>query len=275
MAHLEVKRRLLCCLWAGWEVVILVKAMILAAGEGTRLRPLTDNCPKPMVPLAGKPLLEYTLGHLRSQGVAQVAMNLHYKPEAVKSYFGDGRGWGLPITYSLEKTILGTAGALTPLAHYFKETFLLIYGDMLTDVAVAPLVEFHRSKGGLATIGVFQVADPSGCGIVDMDDDGRVRRFLEKPKPHEVFSHWANSGIYVLEPEVIRHIPPRTFYDFAFHLFPDLLRRELPLYACPIQGYIRDIGTWESYHQAEVDLESGKLKLASGPVPAGAKKASP
>lgn len=242
-----------------------MRAMVLAAGEGTRLRPLTDTCPKPLVPLAGRPLLEHTLCHLCSQGIHEVAINLHHRADAVMSRLGDGRRLGVSITYSVEETILGTAGALSSLEHYFTETFLLLYGDMLTDVAVAPLVEFHRSRGGLATIGVFHVEDPSACGILDMEADGRVKRFLEKPKPDQVFSRWANTGIYVLEPEVIKHIPRQTFYDFAFQLFPDLLSKGLPLYGCPVQGYVRDIGTWENYRQAEKDLSAGQLRFSTGP----------
>ncbi len=242
-----------------------MKAMILAAGEGTRLRPLTDSCPKPLVPLAGKPLLEHTLCHLRSQGITEVAINLHHRVEAVMSQLGDGRRLGVTITYSVEETILGTAGALSKLDRYFTETFLLLYGDMLTDVAVAPLAEFHRTKGALATIGVFRVEDPSACGILDMEADGKVKRFLEKPKPDQVFSRWANTGIYVLEPRIIEYIPRSTFYDFAFNLFPELLSKGQPLYGCPVQGYVRDIGTWDNYRQAERDLAAGRLKFTSGP----------
>lgn len=237
-----------------------MKAMILAAGEGTRLWPLTLNCPKVMLPLRGRPALEYTLRHLRSQGITEVAINLHYMPEAVKGYFGDGQRLGLHITYSLEESPLGTAGALTKLAHYFTETFLLIYGDILTDLRFSPLIDFHRGRRALATVALFTPEDPSMCGIVELDGDGRALRFVEKPAPGEVFSSQANAGIYVLEPEIIGFIPANTFCDFGHDLFPALIQKGAPIYGCPVSAYIKDIGTKESYRQAEEDLAQGRLK---------------
>ncbi len=231
------------------------QAMILAAGEGTRLRPLTLKTPKVLLPVGGRPLLEHILGWLRFQGITEVAINLHHKPEAVIDYFDTGESFGVKITYSVEDPVLGTAGALSKLRHYFTETFLVIYGDILTDLNISPLIEFHRAKQAQVTIALHRVADPCASGIVELDNECRIHRFVEKPPPEAVFTDLANTGIYVLEPEVLNLIPSNTFYDFAYDLFPLLIDSGMPIYGYPITGYLIDIGTMTSYYQAEVDLQ--------------------
>ncbi len=205
--------------------VSIMKAMILAAGEGTRLRPLTLNTPKVMLPIAGKPLLEYILVWLRFHGITEVAINLHHLPKAITDWLGNGDKFGIHVTYSVEDTILGTAGALTRLRDFFDDTFVVIYGDILTNLNISSLTKFHQTKGALATVTLFEVENPSGCGIVELDNENRICGFIEKPAPGVTFSNLASAGIYVLQPEVIDYIPSDTFYDFGYDLFPALLNQ--------------------------------------------------
>ena len=236
-----------------------MKAMILAAGEGTRLRPLTLKAPKVMLPIAGKPILEYTLDLLQFHGITDAAINLHYLPNVVIDWLGDGSRFGIRVTYSVENPILGTAGALTRLRGFFDDTFVLIYGDVLTDLDISSLVRFHQAKEALATVALFEVDDPSACGIVEMDDDCRIVRFVEKPAPGITSSNLANAGIYVLEPSMIDHIPLDTFYDFGVHLFPALLDKGARLYGYVTRGYVIDTGTMENYRRAERDVLGGRF----------------
>ncbi len=237
-----------------------MKALILAAGEGTRLKPLTLNTPKAMLPLHGKPLLEYIVELLRCHGITELAINLHHKPRAVIDYFGSGDRFGVQIHYSLESPILGTAGALSKLRNYFDQTFVVVYGDLLTNLNISSLVDFHKARLSLATMALYQVENPADCGIVEVDDEGRVLRFVEKPPPEIIFTNLANAGVYVLESEVIDFIPDNTFYDFGDDLFPALLRSGRALYGYQISDYLIDIGTMENYRRAESDLKRGKLK---------------
>ncbi len=230
-----------------------MKAIILVAGEGTRLRPLTFDCPKALLPIASKPLLEHTIDLLKCHGIAQIALNLHHKPEVITKHFGDGRDFGVEITYSLEESILGTAGAVKKLEGYFDDTFVVVYGDVLTNVNIRSLVSFHDIQRGLGTIAVYQVDDPSACGLVELGDHWRITRFAEKPPPDEIFTDLANTGIFVLEPEVIDYIPSGTFYDFGHDLFPRLLEEGVPMYGYPISDtdYLLDIGTIDHYERAQ------------------------
>ena len=206
------------------------KAMILAAGLGTRLRPLTDHTPKCMVRIGGRPLLEYTINWLRKHGVEDVIVNLHHLPESVMDYFGDGAAWGLRINYSVETEILGTAGGIKNVARFFDRPFYVWYGDNLSNCRLDRLWEFHRRKSGLATIALHYRQDPTQSGIIALDERCRVTRFLEKPAPQDVFSHWVNAGIIVLDPEVLNAIPADRSSDLARDIFPALLSRGLRLY---------------------------------------------
>lgn len=226
-----------------------MKAMILAAGAGTRLRPLTLAVPKPMVPIAHVPLLERTVSLLHSQGVHTLAVNLHYLPDVIEAHFGDA------LIYSHEPTLLGTAGGVKRLETFFDTTFAVLYGDNLYDFDLAPLLAFHQEHQALATIATFTTPNPTACGLVVTDPEGRVTRFQEKPPATEVFTDQANAGVYLLEPEVLAHIPPERPYDFGHELFPTLLSR-FPgrVVALPLGGYLRDTGTLENYRQANWDL---------------------
>jgi len=230
-----------------------MKAIILCAGEGTRLRPLTLDRPKPMLLIGEKPLLEHLILWLRGHGITRMAMNLHHKPHTVLEYFGDGARWGVEITYSLEDSILGTAGAVKKLQSYVDGTFAVVYGDLLTNLDITSLARYHRAKGGMATVALYRVDNPSACGLVELDSAGRILRFVEKPPPDEVFTELASTGVFVLEPEILEYVPPHIFYDFGHDLFPRLLREAVPMYGYPIaqDEYLIDIGTPEKYQRAQ------------------------
>jgi len=231
----------------------IMRALVLAAGEGTRLRPLTLDRPKPMLPVAGRPVLEHIVRWLRSHGITQIAINLHHKPQAITDYFGDGRHFGVQIIYSFEESLLGTAGAARRLKDFLQGTFLVVYGDVLTNLNLTTLLDFHRHKQGAVTMALYRVENPSACGLVGLDGNSRIIRFVEKPPPEEVFTDMANAGVLVVESGVLAHVPPDTFYDFGHNLLPDLLAKGVPLYGYPIPEttYLIDIGTPESYRRAQ------------------------
>jgi len=204
--------------------------MILAAGLGTRLRPLTERVPKCMVRLGGKPLLEYTVERLRRFSVTDLIINLCHLPEAVPNYFGDGSKWGVRITYSVEPTALGTAGGVKKAAWFFDGPFYVCYGDNLSACDLDRLYIFHRAKGGLASIALHWRDDPTQSGIVGLDADDRVVRFLEKPRPEQVFSRWVSAGIFVLEWPVLDLIPSEGCPDFGRDVFPAMLTAGHALY---------------------------------------------
>lgn len=237
-----------------------MKAMVLAAGEGTRLRPLTLVLPKPLVPVANEPLLARTLRLLAAQNVRDVAVNLFHRPQAILDTIGDGRALGLShLRYSFEETLLGTAGGVRRVGPAFlDETFLVLYGDNLYRFDIAPLVAFHREKKAVATIATFEAANPSACGLVIADENGRVTRFQEKPPPADVFTNTANAGVYVLEPAIFDFLPPGDApLDWGKDVFPALLDRGI-VFSCPLNGYLQDTGTPETYRQANQDALSGR-----------------
>jgi NDP-sugar pyrophosphorylase family protein len=241
--------------------MLRAKALILAAGQGTRLRPLTDNCPKPMVPINGQPLLATLVGWLHRYGIDEVAINLHYRPEVITDYFGDGAAFHVKITYSYEDPILGTAGAVRKLSDFFQEgPFVVVYGDVLTDLDLSALMAAHRQNRQRdpatgATISLMSAPNPTEVGLVDLASDGKIRRFVEKPRADEVFTDLANAGVMVVEPALLDSIPSATFYDFGLDLFPRLLAEGVSLYGwiLPRHAYCLDIGTLEKYQQAQVD----------------------
>jgi len=200
-----------------------MKAMLLTAGRGTRLRPLTDRVPKCMLPIGGKPLLEYNIDWLRNYGVTDILINLHYLPHVITDHFGDGSKWGVRITYSLEKQILGTAGGVKKVADLFDYTFFVWYGDNLSTCDLGRLLQFHKAKGGVLTIALFHREDVTRSGIIGLAEDDRVVRYLEKPGQQEIFSQWVNAGIMVLEPEVLGCIPSDRPADFGRDVIPAML----------------------------------------------------
>jgi len=233
----------------------------MAGGEGTRLRPLTSNQPKPMVPIVGKPCIEHIVELLRSHGFEDVVVTLAFLPQAIRSYFGDGETLGLNIEYSVEELPLGTAGSVRLASGKLDETFLVISGDALCDVDLGSLVAKHKEKGAAVTIGLKSVDNPLEFGIVVTDEDGKVERFLEKPSWGQVFSDTINTGIYVLEPEVLSHIPTDRPYDFSKELFPLLLEMGRPIYGHVLDGYWQDIGNLDQYRQANFDALDEKVRL--------------
>jgi dTDP-glucose pyrophosphorylase/phosphoheptose isomerase len=238
--------------------------MILAAGEGTRLRPLTEHCPKPMLPVGGRPLLEHLLKQLRRHGVTDVAINLHCQPEAVTNHFGDGSGLGMKIAYSHEKELLGTAGALRRMASFLDDTFLVLCGDLLTNADFTSLAEFHRWRGAVATTALHRVEEPGRAGLVDAASDGRILRFEEKPPRSRRFTNLACAGIYVLEPSVLAEIPEGRPSDLGHDLFPCLIDKGLPVYGLEGVGQVLDIGSPERYALAQVMLPSLGLNGGNG-----------
>src|SRR5213592_2566436 len=187
----------------------------MAGGEGTRLRPLTSNQPKPMVTVAGRPCMEHIVELVRAHGIAEIVATLAYLPQIIRGYFGEGSHLGIELDYSVEEVPAGTAGSVKLLEHYLDETFLVVSGDALTDLDLASLLDFHRQTGALATLALKRVPDPLEFGVVITSEDGRIERFLEKPSWGEVFSDTINTGIYALEPEVLEHIPPDQSSDFS------------------------------------------------------------
>jgi len=183
-----------------------------------------------MVLVAGKPILEYNLDLIVCHEVRDVIVNLHHRPQTIIEYFGDGSRWGVYITYSFEPQLLGTAGAVKKVQELFDGTFLVLYGDNLTTCDLTRLVAFHRASGGIATIALHYRDDPTSSGIVGLDRDNRITRFLEKPKPDQMFSHWVNAGLYVLEPQILDAIPLGQPSDFGRDVFPALLARGEALY---------------------------------------------
>ena len=206
------------------------QAMILAAGKGTRLKPLTDDTPKCMLPIAGKPLLEHTIAHLRRCGVANLMINVHHLSQTLMDYFGDGSRLGVKISYSQENTLLGTAGGVKNVAAFFKGTFFVVYGDNLSTCSLKKLHKFHADKNSMLTVALHYREDPTQSGIVETDEEGRIIRFFEKPAPAQIFSRWVSAGILVVEPQVLDLIPQNAACDFARDIFPNLLNGGYPLY---------------------------------------------
>ena len=227
-----------------------MKGMILAAGEGRRLRPFTNHLPKPMLPLAGRPLLEHTITHLRDCGITDLAINLHHLPAAVIDYFGRGNLWRVNLRYSVEDSLLGSAGGVKRLQSFFDETFVVYYGDVFTRADLCSMVEFHKQAGSLATMGLYRVPDPWNRGVVQLDETQTIVRFVEKPPRDQVFSNLANAGIYVLEPEVLDYIPTGQTYDFGHDVFPDMLAKGIRVTGYIIEDILIDIGLPEKYEEA-------------------------
>lgn len=239
-----------------------MKAVVMAGGDGARLRPLTIGRPKPMVPLVNKPVMLHILELLRSHGITEVVVTLRYLATVVQDFFGDGSHLGMNITYVVEETPLGTAGSVKHAAAHLDETFLVISGDALTDFDLQSIVRTHRERDVLATLTLTHVQNPLEYGVVVTDDDGYVTRFLEKPGWAELISDTVNTGIYVLEPEALDLIPEATFYDFSNDLFPAMMANDLKIYSCVADGYWCDVGNITEYQRATSDLLYGKVKLS-------------
>lgn len=238
-----------------------MQAVILAGGKGTRLYPITSTTPKPMVNLFNKPVMEHTIQLLKHHDINDIIITLAYKPEQFIDYFGGGTRWGVNIQYSLEDTPMGTAGGLRRIQPALTDTFVVISGDAVTDFDLSSAIEFHKRRSAIATMLVYRVPNPCQFGIVETDKDGRIVRFVEKPKQSEVFTNTVNTGIYILEPEVLSSIPYNSMYDFSRDLFPRILANQEPFFAFQAEGYWCDIGSLAQYRNVHFDALTGKVRL--------------
>jgi mannose-1-phosphate guanylyltransferase/phosphomannomutase len=238
-----------------------VKAVIMAGGEGTRLRPLTSNQPKPMLPMANRPMMEHVVALLRQHGMTDIVVTVAFMANAIRTYFGDGEELGVRMVYATEETPLGTAGSVLNARDELDERFLVISGDVLTDIDLTAVVDFHERKGAVATLALCAVDNPLEFGIVIADENGAIERFLEKPTWGQVFSDTINTGIYVLEPEIFDFIPSDRPSDFSGEVFPEVLAQDRPIYGCVADGYWEDVGTTEAYLRAHQDILDGKVQV--------------
>lgn len=240
-----------------------MKAMVLCAGLGTRLGGLTSHMPKPMLPLGGQPMLAFLLGHLRAQDIRHIAINLHFLPEAIRGHFDDGSRWGLKLTYSEETTLLGTAGGVKRMAPIFhgEREFLVQYGDVVTDQDFGAMVRFHRERRALATLLVHE--RPRSNSVIALDAQGRIEAFLERPSEAErarVLSTWVNSGVYVLDPAILDHVPAETTADWPRDIFTRLVEGGR-LFGFPLSGYRCAVDSPERLDAARADTASGQCRI--------------
>jgi len=238
-----------------------MKAVIMAGGQGSRLRPLTINRPKPMVPLVDRPVMAHIVGLLKRHGFDQVVATLQYMADDIQDYFGDGSSFGLQFHYSVEEIPLGTAGSVKQAEALLDEPFLVISGDALTDFDLEKVVAFHKEHNALVTITLTRVPNPLEYGVIIVDEEGRVRQFLEKPSWSEVFSDTVNTGMYVLDPRIFDYIEPGRPFDFSQDLFPRLMERGEPIYGYIASGYWCDIGNIQEYMRATADFLEGRVHL--------------
>src|SRR5918997_5722032 len=236
--------------------------MVLAAGKGTRLFPLTGEAPKPLAPVANVPIIGHIFDLLAAHGVGEVYANVHYLADALlKTYGEEAFINGMSVRLSREERLLGTAGGVKRLAKHFDETFVVVSGDALTDIDVKDLVAFHKEKGALATIALKRVHDTSGFGVVEAEEEGSILGSQEKPAPEEAISTLANTGIYVLEPRALDYVPEGAFFDFAKDVFPRFLENGERFFGYQGDFYWSDIGTLAAYRQAQYDVLSGKVRV--------------
>jgi len=231
-----------------------MKAVILAGGEGHRLKPLTFRRPKPLIPIAGRPCIDFVIRSLIASGFREIVITTAYLSDRLIQSIGDGLDYNASILYSFEGTPAGTAGAVRRVANFIGETFVVAMGDVLADVDFRALYDFHRERGGAATIALTRVSDPTQYGIAAIDDRGRIVKFREKPKRDEAFSDLANAGIYILEPKVLDFIPPDQPFDFAKDVFPRLLAKGLPVYGKELNGVWMDIGRPRDLWRASMEI---------------------
>ncbi len=239
------------------------KAHIMAAGLGTRLAPLTDRTAKPMAPIVNRPVMEHILRLLARHGVTEVCVNLHHYADDIRAHFGDGRAFGLNAHYRFEEKLLGTAGGTGGFRELLgDDTFLVVSGDALTDVDISSFVAAHRAGGGIATIAVKEVDDPSRYGVVVHDARGRVTGFQEKPAAADALSHLCNCGIYAFEPAIFDLIPPGVFVDYAKDVFPRLLASDEPFHVWRLETYWNDVGSIREYRRGNFDALRGRVAVS-------------
>ena len=236
--------------------------MVLAAGVGSRLRPLTERIPKAMIPIGDRPLLEHVIRLLCHHGFDEIAINIHHHPGAIESHFGDGSDWGVHIRYSRERQLLGTAGAVRQLADFFDEPFLVYYGDNLSNINLTDFREAHESEGEVASIGLLWMDEPESRGIVELNADRHITRMIEKPRSDEVFDNYlVNGGLYMLETQILDMIPDAGPADFAGDVFPELLRRGGTVYGHALEGQLLSNDTPERYRRTREAVADGSFAL--------------
>ncbi|MFI5360607.1 MAG: sugar phosphate nucleotidyltransferase [Elusimicrobiota bacterium] len=238
------------------------KAMLLAAGAGTRLRPLTYATPKPMVPVVNRPVIHHVLDNLLKHGIEEVMVNLHALPEQVRGYCGDGSRWSLKLGYSLEPKLMGTAGAIKRVEGFLKDgPFFVMSGDGLSDIDLTAMHAFHRKRGSIATMATKRIDARFEYGVTLTDGGQRIKGFLEKPSWGDVFSNKVNTGIYLFEPEVLKLIPKNRPYDFGHDLWPKLLKMKKPIYAYETDSYWCDVGNLPEYRRCQIDCLDRKAHI--------------
>ncbi len=240
-----------------------MKGVILAGGKGTRLRPLTCNLPKPMLPLLQKPVMEYSIELLKRHGIREIAITVQYMSSVIQNYFGDGSKWGVKLYYFEDTPPLGTAGSVKQAEKFLDEPFVVISGDALTDFHLSKGIDFHNSHSGIVTMFVKEVVNPSSYGLVVTNQHHEIIKYIEKPSWNEVISNTVNTGIYIMNPDIFSYITPHTFFDFSHHVFP-LLENKEAMYGYVADGYWLDIGTFTQYRQAQFDLLTKKVHV---PIP--------
>ncbi len=238
------------------------RVYVMAAGLGTRLYPLTGLTSKPMVPILNRPVMEHLLHLLRRHGARELAANLHYHPDKIRTYFGDGSAFGVDLRYNLEDDLAGTAGGASAFRDFLSDgTFVVVSGDGLTDIDLTAFLAAHRANGGIATLAVKEVDDPSLYGVVVHDETGRITGFQEKPPAAEALSNLCNCGIYAFEPAIFDYVPAGRFVDWAKDVFPALLADDAPFYCWRLESYWNDVGNIEQYRISNFDALLGRVKL--------------
>jgi len=241
-----------------------MNALLLAGGLGTRLRPLTETIPKPMAPIANRPWLEHLIVQLKQQGIQDIVIAVKQYREKISSHFGNGRKWGVNIRYTVEHTLLGTAGAIKNAEPYLDDRFVVFNADIVHDANLAPLIRFHEGHGGCVTIGLTEVEDPSHYGVVEQDEQGRILRFVEKPKKEEAPSRLINAGIYVMEKKALTYIPAGREVSIERETFPLLIREKAGVYGMPVSGFWMDMGTRDRYRAIHWEILNRKTNI---PIP--------
>lgn len=236
-----------------------MQAVILVGGQGTRLRPLTLTVPKPMLPLANRPFLEFQINLCKRHGIEEIIMSTAYLPEVFQEHFGDGSGLGVKMIYVTEEEPLDTCGAVKNVEEHITGRFLVFNGDVLTDLDLTALLAFHEQKKGKATLYLTHVEDPTAYGLVPLDEDSRIQEFLEKPSPDQIVTDLVNAGTYVLEPELLERVPAGERFSFERQLFPGMLEDGLAMFGFPSDAYWMDIGAPSKYLQAHYDILDRRL----------------
>jgi mannose-1-phosphate guanylyltransferase len=237
-----------------------MKAVILVGGLGTRLRPLTCNTPKPMIPLVNQPFIEHMLENMRDQGIDEAILAVQYLADRFREALGDGSRLGMKVRIVEEPEPRGTAGAVKNVEHLLDGTTFVFNGDVMTDLDLQAMLAYHREHASICTIALTPVEDPTSFGLVETDNTGRIQRFLEKPRPEDVTTNMINAGTYILEPQVFRYVPPNQFYMFERGLFPVLMQTSDPMYAFPSRSYWTDVGKPQTYLEVHHDILIGKVR---------------